>query len=270
MTTRTTSFPLSGPINLATTIGSGSITVRARDDLEEATVTLSARTSDSDILDRVTVELQGPTLVVKGPVKSGRGGFWRNEHDSVDAEIVVPTGTALKIATASAPVTVTGTSGGADIVTGSADVTIDTVGGDLRLRAGASGCRVGAVHGDVSLHNGSGPAHFGEIGGRLKVGTGSGDLDVTVVRGGVRTRAGSGNARLDAVFGDVDAMTGSGSLTVGLPSGVTARIDARSGSGQVHSDLPVASAAAGNGPAISIRLRSGSGAVRLFRAASAA
>jgi hypothetical protein len=69
------------------------------------------------------------------------------------------------------------------------------------------------------------------------------------------------------VHGDVDLATGSGALEIGLPTGVTARLDVHSGSGRVNSDLPVADHPASAQDAITIRAKTGSGDVRLFRAA---
>jgi hypothetical protein len=272
MAERTTTFRLTGPINLLVKIGTGSVTVTARDDLTEATVVLTPRVPESDVVDRYTVEMQGPTLTVTGPKKSGGlsevFGGWRRDRDAVDVDVTVPTRTACKINTGTAPVAIKGTCGGADVTTGTGDVALDTVDGDLRLRTGSADASIECVTGDANTRAGSGDVQFGETGGSLHAGFGSGNLQIGIARGAVRSRAGSGDLRIDAVFGDVDLGAGSGTITLGLPSGVSARLDVTSGSGRVHSDLPIEDQPVGNRGSITVRTRTGSGDVRLFRAAA--
>ena len=56
-------------------------------------------------------------------------------------------------------------------------------------------------------------------------------------------------------------------MSIGLPSGVTARLDVMTGAGQVRSELPVTDQPAERSGAITVRARTGNGDVRLFRAA---
>jgi hypothetical protein len=270
--TREHAFPLDGPINLAVRFGHGSVTITARDDLDEAVVRLTARHPDNEILDRIAVELRGPNLAVVAPRQGGLSdvfGSFQRDRDAVDAEITVPTGTAMNLVTASADLTVTGRSGSADVVAGSAAVDLDTIDGELRLRSGSAAVRVRAVTGDVVSRSGSGDMTFGEIGGTVQAGSGSGDLRIETARGPVRSKAGSGDARIDFAFGDIDRTSGSGLLRVGLPTGVSARIDVKTGSGRVRSDLPIEDAPA-SGVEITVRARTGSGDVELHRAGQAA
>jgi DUF4097 and DUF4098 domain-containing protein YvlB len=267
MTTKT--LPLSGPINLMGRIGRGSFTVAARDGVTEATVTLAARVADSDILERTTVELRGPTLVVSAP---RQGGIFdligrNSERDAIDVSVVVPSGTAMKISTFTADVTVTGRSGSADIACGSSSITVEHIDGDLRLRYGNGTARVDRVSGSVEARSGSGNASFGDVGGSLTSACGSGNLSASAVHGRVRSRAGSGTASIGAVYGDVDLASGSGGLTIGVPAGTTARLDATTGSGEVQSELSIDDAPRNKGRAISVRARTGSGDVKLIRAA---
>jgi hypothetical protein len=270
MTTKT--IPLTGPINLMGRIGRGSFTVTAQDNVSEATVTLAARTKDSDIVERTVVELRGPTLVVVTPRQGGifdlaLFGGRGNEREAIDVTVTVPSGTALKISTFTADVTVNGRSGSADIASGSSKITLQHIDGDLRLRYGNGTARIERVSGSVEARSGSGHAEFGDIGGSLTSACGSGELTVTAVHGAVRTRAGSGSASLGAIYGDVDVASGSGALTIGIPTGTRARLDVTTGSGRVKSDLPVDDAPRGKGKPITVRARTGSGDVRLVRTA---
>ena len=67
-------------------------------------------------------------------------------------------------------------------------------------------------------------------------------------------------------FGDLTS--GSGRVSIGLAAGVQARLDARTGSGQVRTEMPLEEMA-GRGPAIRIRVRTGSGDVIVHRASTA-
>ena len=268
----TKTFALTGPINLSVRLGRGSLIVRTIDDPATATVDLAPNPGAEDLAGQFTVELLGPTLTVVAPPR--QGGLadivsrWRQRsRDGVAVTVTVPSATALKIETSDAPITVIGRCGGADIA-GWRGITIDHVDGDLLLRYGGAGSRVERVSGSVTVRSGSGEARFGIIEGSLQRASGSGLLDVGEVHGTVRSRSGSGSSRLAAVYGDVDLASGSGAMSIGLPAGTAAHIDATTGSGQVRSDLRIED---WPGPAlkksITVRARTGGGDIRLFRAA---
>jgi hypothetical protein len=272
MASNTTTFPLTGPINLVVRLGYGSITVATHEVLTEAVVRLVPRDHQSDVLDRVTVEMHGQTLLVTGPRQDGLAdliGRWRRDRDEIDAVIEVPTGTAIKISAASEDVTITGRCGDTDLATTAGRISLDTVDGNLRLRYGSANSRIGVVTGSAELGAAGGSAHFGEVGGPLECKLGSGELIVDVVRGELRLRAGSGSARIGAVYANADLAFGSGPISIGLPTGVTAQVDITSGTGEVHSDLPVEQAPDPAARAIRVRARTGSGGVRILRAVAA-
>lgn len=269
----TWSFPVSGPIDLHVRLGFGSINVHANDDVGEASVTVNPRDPDSDYAARTVVEMRQSTLVVHGP--KPRGALFdipmftgrRSERDALDVEITVPAGTTMKLGSWGADIDVTGRAGTADIASGSTAVTLEQVDGDLRLRYGSGPARVKRVSGDVVVRAGSGDATFGEVAGSVEVGCGSGNLDVGVTGGRVRMRAGSGQMSIGAAGGDVDFTSGSGGVSIGLRRGQPARLDVVTGAGQVRSDLPVENhPPADSARAITIKARTGSGDVRIFRA----
>jgi hypothetical protein len=117
------------------------------------------------------------------------------------------------------------------------------------------------------VKTGAGTALFGEVGGALEAGCGTGRLEADVVRGRLRFRCGAGSATIGACHGDVDMASGSGELALGLPTGVSARLDVKTGSGRVRSELPIEAEQSVGNRAITIKARTGSGDVRLFSAA---
>jgi hypothetical protein len=270
----TSSFPVSRPIDLQVRLGFGTITVHADDGVTEAKVAVTPRDPDSDTADRTTVEMRGTTLVVHGP--KPRGTVFdipvfagRRERDALDVDITVPAGTTMKIASWGADVVVTGRAGASDIASGSTAITLEQVDGDLRLRYGSGPAQIQRVTGAVVIRAGSGTATFGQVGGSLEVGCGSGSLDVGTAGGRVRMRTGSGQASIGAAGGDVDFTSGSGGLSVGLRRGQPARLDVITGAGQLRSELPVEdSPPRDTARAITIKARTGSGDVRIFRSES--
>ncbi len=264
-------FPLSGPVNLNIRIAHGSVVVEPEDDVTEARVHIEADKHAAELLEQTVVEMRGGTIVVVAPRQGGifdlpLFGSWRAGR-GLQVHVVVPSGTAVKISTFTAPIRILGRVGDADLAFGSGEAAARHVDGELRLRFGSGTAKMVRVSGSVQLRSGSGDAQFGEIGGDLVAGCGSGNLQARVTHGSVRSRCGSGNARLGEVHGDVDVASGSGGLEVGLPEGVTARLDVHTGSGQVRSELPIEDAPKSEGSAIRLRARTGSGDVRLFRAA---
>jgi hypothetical protein len=268
MTTHT--FPITGPINLLGRVAHGSFTVHERDDIAEATVSIEAQDPKSDLLDRAVVDMRGHTLTVVLPRKGGVFDlpfFGGPNRDAVDITVTVPSGTPVKISSFTAPIVVDGRSGSADIASGATAVDLDHVDGNLRLRFGSGTGRARLVSGSVQARSGSGDLDLGEVGGELNCACGSGQLDVQVVRGAVRFRTGSGRATLGAVHADVDVATGSGELSIGLPSGRPARLDVSTGVGRLNSELPIDDKPTSEGTPITVRAKTGTGNIRLFRAA---
>lgn len=269
---RSYTFPLVGPIRLQARLDRGSVVVEAVDGLTDARVELTPRRQDSDIAERVEVDLRGDQLVVTAPREGGVFDMLFSANRgrlALDTLIRVPAGTAAKVSTLSADITVRGPAGTLDIASGSADVTVEQVGGDLRLRYGNGHCDVGRVDGSVTSRSGSGTARFGRIEGALSAACGSGELTVASVGGPVRSRAGSGRFTLARVDGDVDLASGSGPMSIGLPAGRAARLDVTTGSGRVDSELPIhdrPGVSVSKARPIRVRARTGSGDIRLFRA----
>ncbi|WP_375485514.1 hypothetical protein [uncultured Jatrophihabitans sp.] len=263
-------FPLTGPVNLAARLGHGSLLVRAVDGLDEARVELEG---PPDAVERITVELSGPTLRVNAPRQGGLADVFAalrpgpGAAGPVQVTVTVPSGTALDLSTFTASVTVEGRCGGAAVASAVGTVLLDEVDGDLGVRCGTSQVEATHVTGAARVRSANGSGRFGRVDGDLEVGVGRGTVTAGRVGGRVHWRSGAGEASLDAVFGDVDIATGSGAVRIGLPAGVTARVDATSGSGEVVSDLPVSDEPANREHVITVRARTGTGGVRLFRAA---
>jgi hypothetical protein len=264
-------FPLDTPLSqFVVRLGHGSVTIETDDDLDTATVELTAAKHSAELLAQTVVERRGKALVVVAPRQGGAFELpflGKRAVRGLDLRATLPAGIDVKISTFTAPIWIAGRVGTADLSFGSGEAKVREVDGDLRLRFGTGLAEAVDVHGSVQLRSGAGNAAFGEIGGALVSGCGSGDVRVRRVHGPVRVRSGSGAALLGEVHGDVDLTTGSGQLEIGLPAGVTARLDLHAGAGRVRSELPIDDRPAGDHAPITLRARSGSGDVRIFRAA---
>lgn len=271
----THTFPLTGPIDLDVRVDRGSITITARDDLDTASVRLEADGADTagdsgddaaQLLRETEVGLRGSTLVVAAP----REGVLRRGHrPGLHVHVEVPTSTPVRATSASAALAIDGRVGDTRVDAASGSTEIDEVGGNLRLRCASGSVRAARVDGSAQVRAGSGDVDLGPVGGDLDADSGSGDLQVAAVQGRVHARCGSGETRLGEVHGDVDAVGGSGAVEIGVPADVSAHLDVRTGSGRLRSELPVDDEPVTGRATITVRARTGSGDVRLFRAAQA-
>jgi hypothetical protein len=260
-------FRLDGPINLSCRLGGGSLVVHAEPGRQVAQVTVEPRDPRADVLSRSTIELRGSQLVVHIP-DEGSGFGHTGRRDEVDLTLRLPAGTAMRLAAGSADVTVHGRSGPMDVRTGSSTIVLDDVEGELSARTGSGNLRARSVTGAATCKGGSGDVEIDEVGGDVAVTVGSGDLRLGRTGGAVRLRSGSGTADIGSLSRDADLTSGSGSMTIGLAAGVQARLDVRTGSGQVRTEMPLENSP-GNGPAIHLRARTGSGDVTVHRAVAA-
>jgi len=273
-------FPLSGLLDLNCQFSSGSLTVQARDGLAEARVAIRPRDGELPVEQLFRVELTGNRLDVIEQSEHGSsllqavlGGDLRNVRDrmfrrtEVDILIELPTGSSMKVAVASASVNTTGRIGPTSISSGSSNVELDVVDGPLQLRGGSGNLAAHQVTGDANVRGGSGQVRIEEITGALSVAVGSGEVGVGIAHGGVRIRSGSGTTLIEVAERDVDIASSSGQVTIGLRAGQQARLDVATGSGRLHTEMPVQDSGPA-GEAITIRARTGSGDVIIRRAAT--
>ena len=249
------SFHTSLPLTLEVSIPSGDIDVETVDGEETSLVV----DGDERMLEHVEIHHDGNRVAVTLRDKN-RLGFsfslgslvFGNEGLRVQAQ--VPHGAAVKVKTASADTEITGHLQALEI---------NSVSGDVRLRGEvAEDAKVKTVSGDVELER---------VDGDASVQTVSGDLRARAVAGSVDARSVSGDIRLDRLTaGDVRFNSVSGDIELGIAQGSFLDVDAGSTSGDLASEVPLASEPpAGEGadsPTVVLRGRTVSGDVRVFRA----
>jgi DUF4097 and DUF4098 domain-containing protein YvlB len=204
--------------------GSGSVRVRAIDDLD-------------------TVSVSGAAAQVDGDAMTVDAGSSR-------AELRVPAGIDVVIGTSSGRVEVLGRVGSAAVVTSSGRVHVDEAGSvDIRTRSGK--VTVGAVTGECRIVGGSGRVDVGRC-GAAHVTTASGRIDLRAVHGTAHAHCASGTIDVKmATAHDVDAETVSGKIRISMPAGTNVRVDTPSS----------ATVGVGGGEECRVVARSGSGRV---------
>jgi DUF4097 and DUF4098 domain-containing protein YvlB len=240
------------PSTLEVTIPSGDIDVETVGG-EETSLTVDG---DERLLEHVEVRHDGNRVTVelrkKINISFSLGSLFGDGGLRVNAR--VPHGASVRVKTASADTELTGQFEAVDV---------QTVSGDVRARGDiAEAATVKAVSGDVDLER---------VHGEVSVQTVSGDVRARSIAGSADAKSVSGDIRLEALTaGDIRFNSVSGDIEIGIAPGSILDVDAGSTSGDLSSEVPLASerpqgeeAAA---PTIVLRGRTVSGDVRVFRA----
>jgi len=129
----------------------------------------------------------------------------------------------------------------ADLAAKSSDGSIDVEGitGRVELRSGDGSIRGHQLGGDVNAHTGDGSIRLDGVNGALNVDTGDGSIVVAGTFTSVRARSGDGSVSIAAEPGSTSSgewniSTGDGSVTLALPDGFGAELDAHTGDGGIH------------------------------------
>ncbi|GAA3703623.1 hypothetical protein GCM10022204_21080 [Microlunatus aurantiacus] len=238
-------------------LGRGSVNVEPgpRQDMVEGTVS-----GDDELLQQARIRHDGDTLRIWFPDQVFR------QH-TAHIRIGVPAGTALTARTGSADVTATVPLGRSRLTTGSGDISLSEA-VDLDLTSGSGGVSVGVLAGTAArVTSGSGDIVINEARCAVIAKSGSGDLLVRCLAAAdLRASSGSGDISLPSTSGSVDLRTASGSLTVGIADGLPAWLDLSSTSGAVRVAMDACSAPAAGEPYVSIRGRTASGEIAVYRA----
>jgi Putative adhesin len=235
----------SGTVSLEVTTGSGDVTVKAGG--SDKVVVHGTVRSNNDWFSSAesavhTVESNPP---IQQSGNSIRIGYNLPEdvrrHVSISYEITVPADTTVQAHSGSGGLGVEGVRAEVQAQTGSGEIRVRDVGGHSRVQTGSGSIQAENVAAPFYAHAGSGNIEAELTGsGDVDVGTGSGEVHLRGVKGGLRARSGSGNLSADgSVGGPWNLHTGSGSIRLAVGSGNGFNLAAHTGSGSIHSDLPL-------------------------------
>ncbi len=252
MLERTFHTPL--PLELEVGIPSGDVEVETTEG-EESNIVVDG---DDRLLEEVEIRHDGDRLVVAYRGK-GKFGFSLSPltlvfGSELRVRASIPHGAGVKVKTASADTQLEGHFG---------PLGINSVSGDVRAR--------GEISGSASVKTVSGDADLDRVAGDLSAHTVSGDLRIGPVDGSADLKSVSGDLHLQSVTaGDVRFSSVSGDIEIGIANGSALDVDAGSTSGDLSSEVPLASEpVAGEGeamPTVVLRGRTVSGDVKVFRA----
>lgn len=190
------------------------------------------------------IEGDASDLKVKIQYPEGRSWFgnWGSGGGDSDLRVTVPVGVRLDIDTVAASVEVRGVAGAAlsvesvsgdvQVDSGAAEIEVETVSGDARIQARSADVAIESVSGDVELGGDlAGRIRLEAVSGRLRLDsrTPVKQIDAGVVSGDIELRAG-----LQA-GGRIQAESLSGDLTLVLPAGTSAKVNASSFTGSIRS-----------------------------------
>jgi Putative adhesin len=259
---RTHRFPVTDtPPAVEVRNASGSVSVEGRDGVDEITVQITALDSPAEqLLDRVNLFFTHSRLQVEVPERR------LHRTPGFAISVITPTGSAVRVAAASADTVLRGGLGDVVITTASGDVAVADC-ASLEVRTASGDARIGAVTGRTRHGSASGDLWIGSVGDGVTSRTASGDVSLDETSGDVSIGTASGDVTIGrAAEGSVQAKTMSGDVEVGVAPGLRVWLDLSSVSGRMNSQLPDDDGAAGEGPAqLSLTLRSVSGDLRIRR-----
>jgi hypothetical protein len=260
-------FSVSGKTDVTVATFDGSIEVRPWDK-PEVQVIIEKRARDKAAADEIDIrsEQNGEHIVVEVKArKNDRHGMNFGWNLSRSAKLIV-----------SMP-------GSADLVAKSGDGSIDVerITGRVEMRSGDGSIRARDVGGDVTAHSGDGSIRIDGVNGAINVDTGDGSIVLAGKLSAVRARSGDGSVTIRAGEGSTssaewDISTGDGSVTLELPDGFGAELDAHTGDGGIRmQDVTVSNVSGeirrntvrgqiGSGGRL-VRVRTGDGSIVLKR-----
>jgi hypothetical protein len=249
------SFHTPLPLELEVGIPSGDIEVETTEG-EESNITVDG---DERLLEEVEIRHDGDRLVVEYRGK-GKFGFSLSPLSVVfgselRVRAAIPHGAGVKIKTASADSELDGHFG---------PLGINSVSGDVRLGGEVVGnAKIKTVSGDVDLDRVDGDMSGHTVSGDLRIGPVAGSSDLKTVSGDIRVQS--------VTAGDVRFASVSGDIEIGIAAGSALDVDAGSTSGDLSSEVPLASEPLPGedepAPTVVLRGRTVSGDVKVFRAA---
>ena len=242
-------FSTPGTPDVHVTTFDGSIEIRPWDRAEvEVVIEKHARDkADADDID-VHAEQSGNRVTVD--VKSSKSGPGIHLGWSVSrsARLIVSAPAASLIAARS----------------GDGSIDVERMLGRLELRSGDGSIRGRNLGGAVTAHTGDGSITLEGMAGALDVDSGDGRIVVAGKLSVVHAKSGDGSVTVraepgSAPSGDWDITTGDGSVTVEVPEGFGAELDAHTGDGRVRLQDVAVSNVVGEMSKTTVRGRLGSG-----------
>lgn len=252
-------FDTPKPINVDLDLFIANVTITAEDRLDTV-VTVNPtdpdNESDAETARQARVDHSHDTVTVTVP-KLRNYVTWGNKSRSIDVSIVLPTGSNVSGTTSFgglATLKATGRLGACEFksgigsivvdhadsvrLRGMGDILVNEVDGDAELTTNAGNLRLGRAAGSLTVKNTNGPCIIGEAAGSTRVRASNGDIVIDRATTDVDAVASHGDIRVGEVgTGSVELKSAMGAITVGIPEGTAAWLEANTGFGAVRNEL---------------------------------
>jgi DUF4097 and DUF4098 domain-containing protein YvlB len=227
--TETSRFEVSGQPDIVLDTFDGNIEVHSWD-RNEVEVEVEKRAMEQSQMDeiRVSAQQEGNRIVFKvtGPDRRSHG-ITIGSHVSPSARlrVAIPRISNLQATSGDGSISVENISGKVGLDTQDGSVRAVRLVGDIRVRSGDGTIRLEKVEGNLDLET---------VDGRIEL-----DAKPTILR----SKTGDGSIQLNVapdttMTGDWEVTSGDGSITMTLPSGFNAELDAETGDGSVRASHP--------------------------------
>jgi DUF4097 and DUF4098 domain-containing protein YvlB len=260
-------FAVTGKPDVSLATFDGAIEIRPWD-RSEVHVVIEKRAANKEAADTIEVSTQQTDNHIVVDVRAPRSERRVFHFDRRSAKLIVSMPAASNVVAKS----------------GDGSIDIEGISGQFDLRSGDGSIRGRRLDGDVLAHTGDGSIRLNELKGALRADTGDGSIHAEGTFTSVRARSGDGSVRISAgpgsdSTGDWDINTSDGSVTLALPDGFNAEIDAHTGDGGIHMvDFPVSNVSGeisrhtvrgrlGTG-GNTVRVRTGDGSITLKKSTS--
>lgn len=278
-------FDTPGPVVVDIDMPEGRARIRAS---ERGDTLVEVRPSDLDdessvrSAEETIVEFVDGVVRIRSPRLTGLARWWGSA--SVDVDVAVPSGSALRAVVASGELRCHGRLGDGRITVHDGDLMLDDV-GKLQLTSGDGDVSVGRVCGAAEINAGSGDVRIDRIDGAARIEGGDGEIRIGEVAGDLRIGGANTEIRVDRALADVDvrtedggvrlrevvrgavaATTASGDLEIGVRKGTAAKLDVSSGYGETHLAIADIDGPQEFAETMAITARSGYGDITIQRA----
>jgi hypothetical protein len=222
-------FVVRGTPDLQLATFDGAIEIRSWDN-PDVLVEIEKRGPTEDAVAQlaVTAEQDGNTIrvEVRRPTSETLGGFHFNSSPS--AKLIVSAPKSSNIVARS----------------GDGSIRVEHVNGRVQLHTQDGSIRTSDVGGDLTFTSGDGSIHVAGARGRIDVQTGDGSVEVAGLLSAVKLHTGDGSIvyraeDLAPMTDDWEITTGDGSVSLYLPDGFSAELDAHTGDGSIRNELEV-------------------------------
>jgi hypothetical protein len=214
----------SEPVELKIQTFDGGIAVRAWDK-NEVLVEIERRAPDQAAAEAIVVNQtqEGNRIVLEAPSAGHQNVIRLGVSRSVHFTVTAPRRVVVEARTGDGAIDVTDLQG-----------TVDLNSGDGRIQ-------VSNVEGKLKVHTGDGSISVERASGAVDADSGDGSVDVAGRLDEVAVRTGDGSVHVDAADGssmksDWRITTGDGRISLRVPNGFNASVDASTGDGSVHVD----------------------------------